>query len=284
MKRFGFLAACLVLLLANAYLFLQVALNRSGEPDATLNLTGREVEICDWVSPETPGGTGRPIRVQLVWNRKAATSSWLDTAKLEAIGFDCRVPADSPGASQHYGKMRPRQTFVVLEYEGRAYEAWRREIEGKIKALEEEDSKRGLSPAEKGRLKDYKQSLINPSRLFPIDVGNDPRQLRQRYPDRSRLIIAPAVVKIDYGSLLGLKSEKVAEKKIWGDLSYLLVERITLSDQQCARLEEMVRQLQVSAGRSRREWGSPQLIRFTICYGRNYEPWVADFRRLEETQ
>jgi hypothetical protein len=282
MKRFGLLAACLLLVLANAYLFLRVALNRSGEPEATVALTGREVEICDWRSPERRGETGRPLSVKLLWNREAAVSSWLDPAKLEAVGFDCRVPADSPEASQHYGKMRPRQTFVVLEYEGPAYEAWRREIEEKNRALRDEERKRELSQAEKGRLNSYKPRSINASRLFPINVGNDPGELRRRYPDRGHYIITPAVVKIGVGSLRGLESENVAEKKIWGEISYLLVECITLSDQQCAWLEEMIPQLQVSTGSRRREWASPHLIRFTLCYGRNYEPWVADLRRLDE--
>lgn len=291
MKRLGLLAACLLLLLANVFLFLRVSLNRSGDPDATVILTGREVEISDQPHPAANLAQERPIRVKISWKHRDPASwfndfplSWFDTDKLQSIGFDCRVPANSPEAYQHYRRMRPRQTFVVLEYHGSAYEAWRRQTERKIRDLEEKKKRGELSKKEQDLLDDYRQSLINQSRLFCIDVGNDPKELRQRYSDRSRFIITPAAVRLAYESLQNLRSKKSAGEEVRGEISYLLVDHLTLSDQQCARLEEMIRRLQVSADKRGWRWGAPQHVRFTICYGRNYEPWVADFSRLEETK
>jgi hypothetical protein len=282
MKRFGFLAACLLLLLANANIFVRGAYNRSGEPVATVNLTGREVKIGEPYSRER-NRAERPVRVRLKWNQQTDSSSWFNVVKLEAIGFDCRVAADAPEAKRHYDKMRPRQSFAVLEYEGPAYEAWRRETELKIRDLEEKARKVELTKSEDGSLKRYKWSLNAQSRLCPVDVGNDPEELLLRHPDRSRFIIAPAVVEIARTSRRDLRSKKTTQ--IYGEISHLLVESISLSDQQCARLEEMIPRLQVSTNSyGHREWTSPQQLRFTVCYGRSYEPWVGDFRFLEETK
>ncbi|MBM4273188.1 MAG: DUF4824 family protein [Deltaproteobacteria bacterium] len=268
MRRYGFLGAILFLLLVNAVLFFRVAYNRWGVPQERITLTGREIEMEGGVYQ--PGTKmverKRPTSIRLKYSHSCP---WFDAAKLESIGFDCRVPSDKD-AFLYDLKVRPRRTFAVLEYEGRAYETWRHETEEKIEDLEDK-WKRGEIKSD-SYLKDMKDSLVSNTRLFPIDVGNDPGVLRQRYPDRRRLMIAPVVARMISGGAHGAHPQ--------GTIS-LQVNSIYLSDPQRTRLAEILRQLQANKGKPDYPggWLAPEQrrrLRFTICYGRTYEPWVED--------
>jgi len=277
MRRYGFLAAILFLVLVNAVLFLRLAYNRGGEPEGKVTLTGREVAITEMIAlPDTAARKRPGSLVRLTYS---GDCPWFDAAKLEAVGFDCRVPPGSD-APVYLFRMRPRQTYVVLEYEGPAYEAWRRETEKNIKDLEEKEKKGEIKSGEKYLIKQSRESLISRSRLFPMDLGNDAAALRQRYPDRGRFIIAPGLVRIMPSGPKGGQPR--------GAVSHLLVESLSLSDRHRDQLEKILRGFEVPAGKP----DSPGLmtpeqrprLRFTLCYGQNYEPWVADIRLVEEAK
>jgi hypothetical protein len=307
MRRWGLSAALLFLILTNAVLFVRLAYNRAGEPEATVVLTGREIYFKADRS-ERKEKSGRIMSIKLDCNG-FNDHPWLDQAKLEALGFDLRLPSYAV-KEDYYSHLRPRKTYVVLEYDGEAYKAWRRKMEERIAKMEEEE-KEGKSERVTNfkailEIKKFMVSAISDqSRLFPVDAGTDPVALRRQYPDRHRFIIAAAVVRLNYFSGYWNDYEKkYSPPSLKGYFTDLLVSSIYLSDQQRDRLEEIISHLRPAPGEELRfpprvQMGGylpktfyereidPRkraLVRFTICYGRNYEPWVADIRLEEEAK
>jgi hypothetical protein len=142
-------------------------------------------------------------------------------------------------------------------------------------------------------------AISDQSRHFPVDAGNDPVALRRQYPDRHRFIIAAAVVRLHYfPGYWNDYRKKYIPPSLTGYFTDLLVSPIYLSDQQRDQLEKIIPRLKPAPGEEVRfppRWQmggflpktynekeiDPRkraLVRFTICYGRNYEPWVADIR------
>ena len=159
MRRHGpWLAAALVIG-SNLAAWGAAALNRSGEPEAVLVLTERELRLPAKQAENTA------LTLRLVferWRDRGDTvtreAEWFDRAKLESIGFDCRLPL-TPENAEYYRTRVPRSTFAALES--------------------------GESPS-------------NDSHLALIDVDNDPGALRTRHPDRRRVVIVEATASMRY--------------------------------------------------------------------------------------
>jgi hypothetical protein len=296
MRRWGLVAALLFVILTNAVPFARLAYNRAGEPEATVVLTGREVRFeAGWREPERK--PGRPISVNLKWNDDY--TPWLDRAKLEALGFDLSLPSyAAKRESSYYWNILPRKAYVVLEYDGQGYEAWRRETQEKVARLEEKDKEGKLEEFGKKQLAQYR-TLLSPSsdqsRLFAIDVGTDPAALRRQYPNRRRFIIAAAEVRVAYTGTWDEISKKSGPPTLKGRISDLLVDPISVSARQRDQLEEIIPRLRPAPGDKHRlrsgtvvekeiDPGKRRLVRFTVCYGQSYEPWVADIRLEEEAK
>jgi len=161
MRRYGpWLAAALVVL-SNLAAWRAAALNRSGEPEAVLVLTERELQLPEKQTENTA------LTLRLVfdrWRERGGTvvrdAGWFDRAKLESIGFDCRRPVTQENAD-YYRTRPPRTTFAALE---------------------------------------YGESATLDSRLSVVDVDNDAAALRQRHPDRRRVAIVEATAAMRYVS------------------------------------------------------------------------------------
>jgi hypothetical protein len=162
MRRYGpWLAAALVVL-SNLAAWRVAALNRSGEPEAVLVLTERELRLPVRQAENTA------LTLTLVFEppRPRVADAprqpgWFDRAKLESIGFDCRRPVTAEHAA-YYRTRPPRATFAALEYEERSSAA--------------------------------------DSHLTAIDVDNDAAALRQRHPDRRRVAVVEAAAAMRYVS------------------------------------------------------------------------------------
>jgi hypothetical protein len=159
MRRYGpWLAAALVVV-SNLAAWRVAALNRSGEPEAVLVLTERELRLPVRQAENTA------LSLRLVFDRwrergdtVAREAGWFDRAKLESIGFDCRRPVTRENAD-HYRTRPPRTTFAALE---------------------------------------YGESATLDSHLTPIDVDNDPAGLRARHPDTRAVAVVEATVALRY--------------------------------------------------------------------------------------
>ena len=239
MRRAGPLLAAVVVLLANGSALLEVARNRAGEAEAEAWLTEREL-------PLAPGSGARTgVFLRLDWQRCSTPCAkgslpWLDRARLEALGLDCRTAPEAPGAEEHYRRMLPRRAFVVLEHDGPAWRRWH-------------EAARGPAAGEGPR---------SPSRLVPVDAGPDPAELRRRHPDRARCLIVPGVVAAGV-ELAGAGRE--ARLAVLGRIEHLAVRPIYVPREKAAPL----------AGLRPAPVGEPR-YGVLLRYGARHEPWVVE--------
>jgi hypothetical protein len=200
MKLKGLILTVTVVLATNAVLLALVARNRTGEPQATIELTERELRL-------TPGDTENTgVVLTLAWDSpfgfnvpQGSRYPWFDRAKLESFGFDCRLPLTDLAAERHYQtqSMLFRPGFAVLEYGG---EAWQRVLEREIEQAERLRQTPGIQRAETPEaLKERTDNAVaRRSRLVVVDAGPDASALRRRYPDRTRFLVTQAIVALVY--------------------------------------------------------------------------------------
>lgn len=279
MKRYGFYAGLIILIAVNAFVLAGVRYNRSGSPDAAVELTERELPL-NYADEENSG-----MSFHLDWRQYDGRElKWFDRGKLVSLGFDCRIPVDAGGAETRYRKALPRKTFVVLEFEGREWRNWQaseqkdlRETEAKV--IKGKETREELDKAKK----QFARELATASRLFPVDVGNDPKRLRVAYPDRRHFIITPAKVRLQYHSEVREKG-KLVEPAV---LSGMIEEVLTDTVQVPREMQSLLRSLKSEDGprpaifylAGSNEKPIPPRYRVVLNYGRRYEPWVASVQR-----
>src|SRR5205823_8151934 len=126
MRNGSLIAAASVVLVANGFALVHAARNRSGEPDADVVLTDRELNYIkdsddsgvalrlNWQNPNA-GLYLAPIHD--VKGEEDLSFIWLDQQKLVSLGFDCSIAPSALRADEFYRRQRPRAVFVALEYE-----------------------------------------------------------------------------------------------------------------------------------------------------------------------
>lgn len=184
--------AASVIVAANAVALLHAALNRSGEPEAELTLTERELIYSNYSLTGQDQDTGVSFVVRIE-NAIFATSytpeperEWLDSSQLRSMGFDLSMPAGDDHAAEFYSRQRPRPAYVAVEMNGPAAD---RLLE---KRQREEEQSRNKWP-------NYSpQNLSALSRLAAIDGDRDPAALRSRHSDRHAIAILPALVYVQF--------------------------------------------------------------------------------------
>jgi hypothetical protein len=190
MKKISLISAAAVIVIANALALLHAARNRAGNPDAEITLTSRELGYFNRFSSDDDSGITLLLRFTdastFPWRHEFEhPPNWLDRQKLRTLGFDCGVDPAGTDALRFYQRQRPRRAFVALEYDGAAWRTW-------LDAYERGVAKQTARIQSNDSI-DYNR---NRSRLVTIDADLDPVKLRGRYPDRSRVVILPAVVSI----------------------------------------------------------------------------------------
>ena len=273
MKLKGLILAAAVVLATNAVLLALVARNRTGESDATIELTERELRL----TPGDSDNTG--VSLTMVWNSPygfglppQARYPWFDRTKLESFGFDCRVPLTDSRAERHYGtqSMLTRPAFAVLEYGG---EAWQKMLEREIEQAERLRQKRDAEGAETPEALESRadDAVARRSRLAVVDAGLDAAALRRRYPDRTRFIVTRALVTLVY---VPKSSEPGSEEpRLTGTVVNILPEQIYVPRE--LRTPGDV----LSTRPAPNEWPGTLLkhdprYRVTIAYGSRLEPRV----------
>ena len=180
MKHVSPAAAAAVVLVANAFALIHAWRNRS-VIEADLTLTERELPLAYRSNDEDSG-----VSLQLRWMDTAwqilswgPREPWLNVKILRELGFDTSVQASDPKAFDFYQNQRTRRAFVALEYDG---PEWRRH-------LDEADrwNRRTNVPPHEHQSEGH---------LLVIDAASDAARLRARHPDRTVVIIVPAVVRI----------------------------------------------------------------------------------------
>jgi hypothetical protein len=198
--RRSLLVALAVLAAVNLGVALDVVRDRAGEPDAAITLDERELAL------ESQPREGSAIVLAWHYQREARPGAnaptllpyWIDQRKLGALGFDCSVPADAPGAGEHYRSVLPRQAVLVFEVGG---PVWRARLQS-WQQRSREDVQRLLSTGvlragdEAAYLEAIDRAPERVSRLVPVDVGLDAESLRARYPDRAQYLLLPGLVRL----------------------------------------------------------------------------------------
>lgn len=297
MKKYGLIAAVTLLVLVNIFVLLGVGRNRSGAPEAEFAMTERELPLMSSQNYLDKEDTGLSLRIDWSqsdyrWKRgRTKQYDWFDQSKLEAIGFDVSVPLDGPKAALYYDKMLPRKTYAVLEYEGKAWEAWRANVEQELANMAEKvKTGKERKNAFDNVKKDYARELKTRSRLFAVDVGNDPVKLREQYSDRHYYIITPALARLSYSPRMKDYEGNEEPPRLQGSINELLIDEINVPREMRDVLEALLareRKQQPYAEYSysyayHRERGPSYTV--TLRYGRRYEPWVVDIQSLESQQ
>lgn len=274
MSRKGLWVAAALVVASNLGAFGLAALNRSGQPEAVLELTERELRLPAKQADNTA------LLLALVFDRphdaailRPPDPGWFDLAKLQSIGYDCSAPVTLETAS-HYRAMPPRSTYAVLEYEG---ETWRRQIaEPPPESL---DRPQAGGPGAAGAQRTVMPSesvedRLRQSHLVAIDVGNGPARLRTRYPDRRRAVIVEATAMLQFianpgrapfltGRVTSVRPSEFNVAREWRSLLEGLQTERNTSPEPLALHEPR--------------------YRVTVKWGRNLEPWIADVRPMADT-
>lgn len=257
--------AVVLVLAVNALVLAGVAWNRSGEPTAVLELTERELAMpySRWSGRESTG-------VALSIRRANHDYDWLDSDKLSELGFDV---GRYEGRPRHDWRSVERQLFVVLEFDGPAFEALLAEQEARV-----EETRDGLESGEANRrqLEAAEAALerleTSESRLVAVDAGNEAASLRQRYPDRQRFAVMRALVQMQATSRPGEESEPVVR----GWIGYLLPDQVHIPRRFHAPLRR-------ATDETRNDYDAPPRYRVDVTLGRRAEPWVTGIEPIPDS-
>jgi len=291
-------AACGLIVVTNLSILVAVGWNRQGEPQATLSLTERELALPAARQDERTGlelslrTTHEPprlVRRTANWRRYELPSvdwDWLDRAKLLELGFRLDLEASHPDAAEHYSQAMPRRAYVVVEYDGEAWDRWILGREEQVRQLRREVDDGNAVPsalADVEALLDIDRTMR--SRLFPVDAGSDVDALRHRYGDRR-----------DHAVVAGLLRPKVVESEsgptLSGEVLGLVVNRIHVSRELGSPIEGFLPQETWEEVQAREQteaksgWPSPTPPRYraTLAIGRRHEPWLVSLATSVLTQ
>ena len=293
MKKYGLISTIALIVLTNVVVLAGVAYNRSGEPDATVQLTERELhwqKRWDLTDKEDTG-----LYLTLKWNMpgyykygwEPRKETWLNQQKLAELGFDTHYPLNDKKASRYYSRQLPRQAYVVLEFDGDAYQNWLKEARERIEEVRRELSEEKKPEKKKNlenNIRDIQQELITQSHLFAIDAGQDAEALRKQYSDKSKTIITPAIFDISMHYIPRKKDPPKSPKKpfLSGWIKNLSIPQIHVtSDYRSFFISDIKTHTKTYLPRDKSLSDLEPRYQVTLNYGQRYEPWIADVQKLK---
>jgi hypothetical protein len=277
MRRVGLFGALALLVVVNTAVLGGVAWNRSGQPEATLQLTERELPLrYRYVRSEENSGFALNLRLF----EDSRSPEWLDEQKLRELGFrpERYYAADESGYERDKRAL-PRRVYLVLEFDG---PAWQAAFEEREQQLAELNTKIEIGEAtvkqRESRQRSLERMRHSGSRLVAVDAGEDPVVLRDRYPNTTRYLITTAEfrMRIDRS-----KSPEMGGPVVRGHVGRILGSRMHVPLQHHEALQAVL------GGETRRHGrrgaGSVESARYavTLNYGKRYEPWVAGISGLD---
>jgi hypothetical protein len=276
MKRPWLIAALALLALSNVWVLIHVARNRSGSPDADVELTARELVYYGGRSEDSG------VMLMLRWQNPAPEyeilgiewPGWFDRKKLEELGFDLHVPADAKDASRHYQKQRSREGFVALVFDGPAWQRWLKMREPRLHL----ESRYNQEMSVDQRLEVERQTE---SRLVAVDAGLDPLGLRRKYADRNRVLILPGLARaIREDTRRPSADDPGHPAGVRGAITRVSIEAINVP-QPLSRLfnDQFSYTPWTYDGRELKIL--PPTFAIALRVGSLYEPWVTNAKRLQ---
>ncbi len=271
-QRGLFLVGFILLLLVNGVVLGGVGVNRSGDPEAQVILTERELELPYRLEKENSG-----LSLSLDWRVIGDDDSsnsysnwnvpvWFDTAKLKELNV-ALPPTDVLDNYDRNKKMpSEKEVFIVLELNSPLFAKVISSLEAELEkernqfALEGQDRDQVIR-AEK-RIADEHRSG---TRLFAIDAGLDAVKLRQQYRDRKKYILTKGIIKYRWN----YSDDDRKKRELRGYICRLSCGKIHVPLKYRLALE------QVLGGEiSRKEDGVAPRFQVELAYGSRFEPWV----------
>jgi Domain of unknown function (DUF4824) len=274
MRWYGLPLAAAIVLLVNTVILARVAHNRTGEPDAVVTLSERELPRAWQATSLEDSGVALRFDVSRPFlltqeDEESADSSTVDAAKLASLGFDVRLPPDPDEYARGHVRQLPRRAFAVLEAGGAHWAAWMARIEGRLASLDAEVASGKQTVEEANRLRQSAAvELRSGSRLFFVDVGLDADALRRQYPDRRAQLILPALVRPHLVRTDWRRPCRPPECRLGGTIELLTSGVNVPKPLQGALLEQ--------AGRT----GEVPRYLVDLTVGRGHEPWITGIRPL----
>ena len=268
-RRHTLFAGLALILVVNGIALSGVALNRSGEPESRVQLSERELQLPygRWNSKENSG-----VELNLRWRVHAGndvpdtdygygsyggTASWLDEAKMTALGFD--VPQDRQSQRWKNKQNRTKEVLLVLEIDGAAYQ---QSLEHARRKADADEKLKADNPGNKefeNRAKhsrEYAESEARENtRLFVVDAGLDREALRSRYPDTTHYLIARGQIRPQI-----VTQDK--QDRLSGYISALSISQINVP-------VEFQHALKHDGQTSK-----PIPFEASVAYGQRLEPWI----------
>ena len=274
-------AGAALILLVNAVALTGVYLNRSGEPEARMTLSQRELGVpWDWrIARENSGlvlalnwrvPDGNAVEYSYGgYGYHGGTPEWLDEPRMKALGFDTAAVAESGEGRRRFERQLPREALLVLELAGPAWQAALERARAnaarhEAARLANADSKEFAEKAKRAQEQLKNEETLN-SRLFAIDVGADRAALRAKYPDRSRYLILKATLR----PRLETQDQKT---RVTGYVSELAVQRINVPHALRPTLEPVLEQALRKLPRT--PAAPAALFEATVAVGQRLEPWI----------
>lgn len=278
-SRALFVLGFVLLAATNIVVLSGVAYNRGGIPEALIILTERELQLPSMVHEENSG-----LALRLAWralgrvedysyNDDWRSPLWFDAEKVKELGFTVNNAPDSGDTERYYQKQLPKEVFIVLEYNGESY---REVLQRAELALEEakdlyvlDRENKKLRDSFKTAEKNLARERIMKTRLFAIDAGRDPQKLREKYPDRTRFIIARGVVRPKY-----IGENKT--KKVAGHITGLSIEKIHVPLRHRQVFDAVLKESRIPEENGIR---APR-YQVELAYGGRLEPWLVSVRHM----
>ena len=249
MKTLFLTLALGTLLFANALALLRARQNRSGTPASTIDLTEREL----WLEELGEENSARFLQLEWVSARRLGHKyedgpGWFDAAKLRELGYPIDLDALAEATASRVAALPTMDAFAVLEY-GR-----------------------------EGGLQGQPAPALH-SRLFGVDVGHDPKKLREKYPDADRYVILHCLVLPVVERHFDSSTRILRAGYVRGAIVDLTGSRIYVPPAQGRLLGRLGR-------KSSREYfsqaaGLPPRFAATIVIGSHFEPWLVSVRLPE---
>lgn len=275
--RHLFLLCGLLLVVSNGAVLAQVYFNRTGEPESHLVLTERELRLPYATRTENSG-----MALRLNWqslgemnrdNRYSAyqnrhSPAWLDADKMESLGFTL-TPSLNDKKRKYYKKSLPKEVYIVLEFDGSLYQESLHRAEDAVVQAELLVQEHPENKEHTDNLKEARETLVqqktNHSRLFTIDGGTDPEELRRQYKDRSRFIILKGLVRLPF-------CNDCTREKISGVISQISASSLHVP----LRFKNVLHPLLTPS----RKKVTPPRYSVELAFGSRFEPWIISVQKL----
>jgi hypothetical protein len=290
-----FISGFILLLAVNIIVLLGISANRSGKPEAVIVLTERELAF---LYPYETNDENSGLSLRLDWRiipeikdddylfMRWGSPVWLNEQKLLELGFTIDTFTCPDKDSKKKKAPLPRDAFIVLEYDGNAYQEALKRSEMSLKkaeaALRANIEDKGLQNNFKEAQTFVEDERSKESRLYAIDAGLDAAKLRERYADRSKYIVLPGIVDL-------MCSYDKNKSEIMGNITDIRIDRINVPLTYRNVFDSILAQDKYSKDEQTgfsnkfnyraRGKKSPR-YKVELAYGSRFEPWIQRVEKL----